>query len=157
MELHEIDIKAICDEWADARGTSPEVTRAILAHARTLGEAEEVWEDGDEAVEAQVQALADTTGEPLYWGTTEFTPKANNYYSLFFLSPDEAGELHSLDMSGEYAASSGVEAARTALGELAEQCGDGCEINALARMELLDGDGNTVKRWNAMELLEDRD
>jgi hypothetical protein len=74
MELHEIDIKAICDEWADAMGTSPEVTRAILAAASSLEEAEQIWEDGDEAVEQAVQALADKTDEVLCWGTTEFAP-----------------------------------------------------------------------------------
>jgi hypothetical protein len=74
MEIHESDIRTICTEWADNRGTSPEVTRLILGHASSLEEAESIWEDGDDAVERAVQALADTTGDEVCWGTTTFVP-----------------------------------------------------------------------------------
>jgi hypothetical protein len=79
----------------------------------------------------------------------------SNYYSLIFVSPDEAGELHSLDMSGEYETETPEEAARKASEVILWQCEDISDINDAARIEHLDDDGEFVEEWNALELLEE--
>jgi hypothetical protein len=80
-----------------------------------------------------------------------------NYYHLIYAAPDEKGEWHSLDMCGEYAASTPEEAARKALLEIEEQCGDGCSLDGSARIEHQDPDGGLIESWSVQELLEDDD